>query len=123
MRKMIVLVAALGLVAVGCGGGDGAAASCAGVVDETMNLVQGVVDEIDNMSVDDIMTMSSTGEDPEFIADFQTKMEALSQQADELGCTDAELTDLAKDRMDNLTAKTDIGQMMVDNFKNSTPFQ
>lgn len=115
MRKLFVLIAVLGLVAGSCGGG-GSADSCEGVADEAIGLIQNMIDGFDNMTLDDMMAMEG---DPEFVTENTDKLDALQQKADDLGCSDEEMTALFEERAGDLKAESDIGQMMVDEIKSS----
>lgn len=114
MRKFVMLIAALGLVAGACGGDD-AGGSCEAVADEGIAVVQDVINEVDEMSLEDVMAMGD--EDPDFIIEMEKKFEELQDQADSLGCSDAEMEELFADRMGDLTADGEIGQLMLDGFR------
>ena len=49
MRKFFILLAALGLIATACGGDD-SAASCEGIADDAIQVIQDVIDELDEMT-------------------------------------------------------------------------
>ena len=114
MRKFVMLIAALGLVAAACGG-DGDAGSCEGVADEAIDAFQVVIDEVDQMSLEEAAAMGEG--DPEFIVEMEQKFEELEARADSLGCSDAEMEELFVARLDNLTADGMLGQLMLDQFK------
>lgn len=118
IRKLLVLVAALGLFAGACGG-DGDAGSCAAVADDAIDLVQSMIDEFDALTVDELAEMD---EEPAFFTDFEQQMEDLQSQADELGCSDSEMEALISDRIGDLTAEGMFGQMMLDEMQNEGMF-
>lgn len=121
MRKFVMLIAALGLVAGACGGDDaGSAGSCEDVADDAIAAFQGVIDEVDKLSLDEVAAMGDN--DPDFIVEMEEKFEGLEAQADSLGCSDAEMEELFVARLDNLTAEGMIGQLMLDEFKNQGLF-
>jgi len=119
MKRVFLAIAVLGLVTAGCGGGSDA--SCSGIVDDGMAIVQDVIDEFDAMTTDDLMSMGS-GEEPAFLTDMQAKLDDLDKKSTDAGCTDEELQQLFQDKVGQLTAKSDIGQMMVDEMKSGSIF-
>ena len=119
IRKLFVLIAALGLLAGACGGG-GDAGSCAGVADDAIDAVQSMVNELDSLSLDEMAAMD---EDPAFMVDFEETMTELEGRADELGCSDAEMEELLKDRADSLTADGMFGELMIEELQNGNIFE
>jgi len=112
MRKFVMLVAALGLVAAACGGDD--AGSCEGVADEAMDVVQDLINELDSLSLEE---MASMEEEPAAFAEMEEKMESLQEQADSLGCTDDEMQQLFMEKADGLTADGMFGEMMLEEIR------
>jgi hypothetical protein len=89
LRRGAAAVAALALVAPGCGGDD-AATSCPELADEVIAAVQQMVDQ-------------ATEEQPD--ADFdglEGRMAEFEEQADELGCSDDEMERLVLERVDDI---------------------
>ena len=122
IRKLFILIAALGLFVGACGGDDaGSADSCAGVADSAMTAVQGVIDELDSLTLDEMSAMGD--EDPAFITDFEKKMEELQAAANDLGCSDAEMEELFVERADSLKADGMFGELMIEELKSGGPFQ
>ena len=122
MRKFVILVAALGLVAAACGGDDaGSAATCEDVADQGIAAFQEVIDLIDVMTLEEAAAMGD--EEPAFISDMEQRFEELEAQADSLGCSDAEMEELFVARLDNLTADGFLGQLMIEEFKNQGVFE
>ena len=128
IRKLFVLIAALGLLAGACGGG-GDAGSCAGVADDAIDAVQSMVNELDSLSLDEMAAMEKPNErkpaeeDPAFMVDFEETMTELEGRADELGCSDAEMEELLKDRADSLTADGMFGELMIEELQNGNIFE
>ena len=120
MRKFVMLIAALGLVAGACGGDD-AAGSCEAVADDAIAAFQDVLDEIDTMTLEEAAAMGD--EEPVFIVAMETKLEELEAQADSLGCSDAEMEELFVARLDNLTAEGMVGQMMLEGLRSEGLFE
>ncbi|MDJ0663540.1 MAG: hypothetical protein QNJ75_03195 [Acidimicrobiia bacterium] len=119
MRKFVMLVAALGLIAGACGGDD-AGGSCEAVADDAIDVFQGVIDEVDEMSLEEAAAMAD-GE-PAFFVEMEQRFEELEAQADSLGCSDAEMEELFVARLDKLTADGMLGQMMLEEFRNQGGF-
>ena len=119
MRKFVMLIAALGLIAGACGGDD-AGGSCEGVADQAIEAFQEVIDEVDGMSLEEAAAMGD--EEPAFISNMEQKFEELEAQADSLGCSDALMEELFVARLDNLTADGMLGQMMLEEFRSEGGF-
>jgi len=119
MRKFVMLIAALGLVAAACGGDD--AGSCEGVADDAIATFQDVLDEVDTMTMEEAAAMGD--EEPEFIVEMERKLEELEAQADSLGCSDAEMEELFLARLDNLTAEGMVGQLMLEALRSEGLFE
>jgi hypothetical protein len=118
MRKLFVVVATVALVAGACGGGDDAAASnsCEGLADQAIALVQTVVDEIDGMSAQELADSGGNFASLDTLSEGMVDLEA---KASEIGCSDAEMEQLVLDRVDNLKANSEFGQMMISQFESS----
>ena len=119
MRKFVMLIAALGLIAGACGGDD-AGGSCEDVADDAIAAFQDVIDEVDEMTLEEAAAMGD--EEPAFISEMEQKFEDLEARADSLGCSDAEMEQLFVARLDNLTAEGMLGQLMLDEFRNQSLF-
>ncbi len=119
MTKLSVTVVAFALVAAACSGGGGSAASCESVADEAIGLVQGVIDEFDTMSLEDIAALEN--EPPQF-AELEEKANELEAKAEELGCSDAEMETLMNDRVGDLKAEGPFGQLLVESIKSDGGF-
>ena len=110
MRKLFILMAALGLIAASCGGGA-SADSCEGVADEAIEIIQEIIDEFDSLSLADLESMD---EEPEAFVELEARGEALETKADDLGCSDAEMDQLFGSRVGNLKADGFFGELMID---------
>ncbi len=122
MRKMFVLVAALGLVAGACGGSDSGGGSCASVADEAISAFQDVINEFDALSLDDAAALGGE-EEPQFLTDMETRMDNLQEQADDLGCSDETMEELFLDRIDTLTAEGMFGELMLQELQSGGLFE
>lgn len=123
VRLRTTAIAGLAVVALAltaCGGDDGGDAagadSCAALADEGIELVQGVLDELEGMSLADLAAAGD--EDPEFIQDMEEKGEALDARQSELGCSDEEMEELFLARLDDLDVEPgSIGSFLVDTLR------
>lgn len=116
MRKLLILMAALGLVVAACGGDS--AGSCEGVADEAIEIFQDAINEIDKMSLEDL----ASGNEPEALVKMEERADSLQVQAEDLGCSDAEMEQLMNARVGNLTADGEFGQMMLDGIQSEGLF-
>lgn len=119
MRKFLVLLAVLGLVAGACGG-DSGGDSCESVADEAVELLQEVIDELDDLSLEEIGTLT---EDPEALTKMEEQGAELEAKATELGCSDEQMNELLQARAGNLTADGPFGQLMVEGFQEEGFFE
>ena len=106
MRKPVLLLLGLALIAPACGGGG---ASCADIVDDGIVLFQDVIDGLDGLQLADIQ------DDPFESEDFERRSDELDERTAEAGCTDEELTELFTARVGDLSAGSSnpAGQFMV----------
>jgi hypothetical protein len=109
-QRVFALIGATVLVVSACGGSD--SASCEGIAEDAMGLVQGLIDEIDGMSLEEL---SSLGD--EFTSDFEAQFEDLEARADDANCSDSEMADLVEERVDDLTAETEFGDLFIEQFR------
>lgn len=117
MLRRRAFLGAIALVAAACGGGD--AGSCAAIADDTVALVQDVIDEVDAMSLDELASLGDGG----LIADFEGRAQGLEQRAQDAECSDEELATLLQDRAGELNASTEFGQIFVDLISSGSFFQ
>jgi hypothetical protein len=116
MRKFLILIATLGLVVAGCGGDS--AGSCEGVADEAIEIFQDAINEIDEMSLEDL----ASGNEPEALVEMEERAESLQVQAEDLGCSDAEMEELINARTGSLTADGEFGQMLLEGVQSDGLF-
>ncbi len=117
MTRLSVIVVAFALVAAACSGGG--AASCESVADEAIGLVQGIIDEFDDMSLEDLAALEN--EPPQF-DELEQKANELEAKAEELGCSDAEMEKLMNERAGDLKAEGPFGQLLVESIKSEGGF-
>lgn len=118
-KRFTVTLAVFGLVVAACGGGT---ASCEDIADDVIGMVQEVIDEVDQMSPEDLAALSGDQE-PEFMADFEQRSEDLRMDAEEAGCSDQELAELFSARASTLTAESEVGQFFVELFNSGDLFE
>jgi hypothetical protein len=114
---MIVLLA---MVVAACGD-DGADPdsldSCEAVADASIEVLQDVIDEMDSMSIEDLAAMGSSEETPEQFKDAEERGMALSDRADELGCTDDQMGTLMAERAGDLSADSQFAQLIIESIR------
>lgn len=120
MRKFFTFIAALGLIAAGCGGDSDGADSCEGVADDAIQVIQDVIDELDSLSLEDLAAMEG---DPPAIADMEQRADDLQTKATDLGCSDATMEELLNARVGNLKAEGLFGELLVDELESGGFFE
>jgi hypothetical protein len=122
MRKFLGLVLVLALVAAACGDDDDASSdpasidSCEGLVAVGLDLLQGAIDEIDEMSLEDLAASEETG-GPAAFEELEQKAEELENRAAELGCTEEELTALLTEGVGQLSSDSLFGQALIESIR------
>lgn len=115
IRRLLVLLAAIGLVASACGGDSISASNCDELVDETIELFQRLIADVDaefeDMSVEDFVAI---GGDLPSIEQFEQDAETIDELAVELGCTQTEIASAVQGRVGELTAQSDLGRFLID---------
>lgn len=115
IRRLLVLLAAIGLLASACGGDSISASNCDELVDETIELFQRLIADVDaefeDMSVEDFVAI---GGDLPSIEQFEQDAETIDELAVELGCTQTEIASAVLGRVGELTAQSDLGRFLID---------
>ena len=111
MRRIITLVGALGLLAAACSGA-GAAPACEAIADDTIALLQELVDEFAGMSFDELAAVDPGAIDAELDRGFE-RLEAEAVAAE---CDDETMGPLVEDRLADLSARTEIGRSIIDSI-------
>ncbi|MGI9529906.1 MAG: hypothetical protein ACR2NG_09350 [Acidimicrobiia bacterium] len=117
MKRFRILVPALlvTLVAVGCSSDDVSATTCDEVVDETMQLLQNLIDDVDKEFVDlAVADFQATEGDLPSLAAFEEDAQQIDEIAAELGCTQSQISTAVGERVGELTATTDLGRFLID---------
>jgi hypothetical protein len=101
---VIVLIAVAG-----CGPTEQAA--CATIADDGIDLLQDLIDQVDAMTPEQ-MAAAAAGD--ELSSELEDRAAMLDSRADSSGCSPDEMTELLRDRGQQLTAETEQGQVFVD---------
>ncbi len=117
-RRLVSVALAFALLATACGGGQQEITidNCGDVVDETLELLQRLVDDVDTEFSHGEMTVEA------FIANegnlpsvdrFTKDAEKIDKIGKDLGCTQSEIQQSMLERIDELTASTDLGRFLI----------
>ena len=102
----------LGMVASGCGG---EAATCDELADQTIDLAQELIDDVEDdvgdVGLDELL---ETGFELPAVDDFEEESQKIDERGTELGCTSDEMQQLVQSRIGRLSADTPIGQLIID---------
>ena len=114
--KIVVAIVTISVVAAACGGNDEISAStCDEVVDETVELFQRLIDDIDTEFADvGLEEFVEQADDLESFTEFQDDAAEIGALADELGCADAEMAVGVASQVGSLTAETTVGRFVID---------
>lgn len=88
---------------------NGDAGTCGAIADDAIDLMQGLIDQVDEIPIDQLGELDET-----FLADFDAGVAALADRADAASCSGEEMTELFRARVGGLTADSDFGQLFVD---------
>ncbi|GMQ93619.1 MAG: hypothetical protein BMS9Abin12_1099 [Acidimicrobiia bacterium] len=118
IRRILILLVAFGVLAAACGGGSISADNCDDLADETMQLFQNLIDDVDSefedMSVEEFI---ATGGDLPSIDRFKEDAVTIDELAAELGCTQSEIAAAVQQRLGDLTAESDLGRFLIDSIR------
>ncbi len=113
IRRNLILVVALALLAASCGGSI-SADNCDELVDETIELFQRLIDDVDaefeEMSVEDFL---ATGGELPSKEQFEEDAAKIDELGAELGCTQSEIASEVQNRVGELTAESDLGRFLI----------
>lgn len=105
----------MAIVAAGCSSNDVSATTCDEVVDETMELFQNLIDDVDREFVDlTVADFMATEGDLPSLAAFEEDAQQIDEIAAELGCTQSQISEAVGERVGELTATTDLGRFLID---------
>jgi hypothetical protein len=115
MVRVLGVVLVLGLALVGCGGQP---STCEEVADQTVELMQRIIDDIEqeagDMSVTDFLDSAESLPESETFAEESQK---LNKRGTELGCDQTDLDALIAARIGSLHAETPVGQFIMDQIQ------
>ena len=122
MKKVLALLAALMLVFAACGdsggGGDiGSIGDCDDLVDEALVMLQDVLDELSDLSLEDAVALGESDEEPEALRDLEERGTALEARATELNCSDEEMGAALVDRADELEANGPFAELILEGLR------
>jgi len=114
IRRTLMLIIVLALLAASCGGSI-SADNCDELVDETIELFQRLIDDVDSefddMSVEDYL---ATGGELPSVEQFEEDAAKIDELGAELGCTQSEIASAVQARVGELTAESDLGRFLID---------
>ncbi len=116
MHRSARFIAAVTLVVVsGCGGSGISASNCDEVADETMTLLQRLIDDVDSEFGDHtVQEFIDTGGELPSVKQFEEDADKIDELAAELGCTQDEISAAVDERVSELIATTDLGRFLID---------
>ena len=115
LRSLAVLLT-LVLVASSCGGGDEIAAeTCFDIVDETVELFQRLIDDIDeefdDLGIEEFVTQA---QDLELLSEFEEDAMTIEELSENLGCTNEQISAGVSAQAGSLTSETTAGRFVID---------
>jgi len=123
MRRVVLLLALVtALLAASCGDDGGIVDSasletCGDVADAAIDVLQQTIDIVDEMSVDDLVSVGDPGEAPEETRVIEETGVALEARALDLGCTDEQMSGLMRERAGALSAESVPGQLIIEGLR------
>jgi hypothetical protein len=114
LRILIVLLA-FGLLAAACGGDSISATNCEELADETIEMFQKLIDDVDSEFGD--MTMDefvASGDELPDVGQFEEDAASIDQLATDLDCEPDEMGAAVGERLDELSAQSDLGRFLID---------
>jgi hypothetical protein len=116
-RRLIPLLVALALVGGACSSDSQeiSANNCREVIEETLELFQRLIDDVDSefgeMTVEEFI---ATEGDLPSVEKFTEDAEEINEIGTQLGCSQGEIQAAILQRIDELTASTDLGRFLID---------
>jgi len=111
-RTVLPLILALVMLLSACGG---QAETCDELADETVKLMQGLIDDVEDelgdVSVEELI---ATGGELPSAERFEEDAAKIDERAAELGCTQVEIQNGVAARANQLEADTPIGQFLIE---------
>ncbi len=104
---------ALAVFVSACSGGI-SASTCDELIDETMDLFQRLIDDVDSEFQDlTVEEFIATGGDLPSIETFEKDAEIIDELAVELGCSQSQIASGVQSQLGNLTAESDLGRFLI----------
>jgi len=113
--RVVIVLLAFGLLATACGGDSISATNCEELADETIGMFQRLIDDVDDEFGD--MTMEefvASGDELPSVEQFEEDAATIDELAIELGCSPDEMSAGVEQRLDTLTAQSDLGRFLID---------
>jgi len=115
IHRIVIVLLACGLLATACGGDSISATNCEELADETIGMFQRLIDDVDDEFGD--MTMAefvASGDELPSVEQFEEDAATIDELATELGCSPDEMSAEVEQRLDTLTAQSDLGRFLID---------
>lgn len=115
MPRILAVLAAVALLIAACGGDSISATNCEELADETIGMFQRLIDDVDNEFGE--MTMEefvASGDELPSVEEFEEDAATIDELATELDCSPDEMSAEVAQRLDTLTAQSDLGRFLID---------
>lgn len=114
--KFLLAILILALVASACGGDDEiTATNCFEVVDETMELFQKLIDDIDEefagVGIEDFVAQA---DELEMLSSYEDDARTIEALAESLGCSNEQISAAVSAQAGVLTSETTAGRLVID---------
>ena len=114
-RQFTAVLAVLALVVGACGDSGGDSAACGAIADDAIDLIQGFIDQVDEMALEVLA-------DESFITGFDASVEELVDRAEAAACKGEQMEQLFEERVGDLRSESDFGQLFIDEYMLQDPF-
>ncbi len=121
MKRLLAVLFAAMMVLAACGDSSGGAGDpgsiddCDDLVGAGLEMLQDVLDELGELSFEDVAALGD--EPPEALNDLEARGQELEDRADELGCTDEELSAGLTARVDELEADGPFAELILEGIQ------
>jgi hypothetical protein len=115
ISRILSVFLAFGLLVAACGGDSISATNCEELADETIGMFQRLIDDVDDEFGD--MTMAefvASGDELPSVEQFEEDAATIDELATEFGCSPDEMSAGVEQRLDTLTAQSDLGRFLID---------
>lgn len=107
-----LLAIVLGVTA--CGGGQ-EAADCEEIADQTITLIQALIDDVDSEAANiSLQAFVDSGAELPSLEAFDGAADAIEERSSELGCADTDVAADVASRLGGLTAESELGRFVID---------